>query len=81
MVNNTAELIIQFHRGVDESAATGVVEGLGGTTRRRMRSDHPDQIMLLVKVSADDVERRAQEAARNPYVAMVEVNKDGFSVR
>ena len=81
MPNDTAELIIRFNRGVDEAAAQSVVAQLGGTVRRRMRTDHDDEVMLLVKVPADDARQRAQQAAGHPQVSMVEVNSDGFSIR
>ena len=81
MASETAELIIQFRRGVGESEARSVVAGLGGSVRRKMRTDHDDQVMLLARVPADDVRRRAQQAAGHPHVETVEVNSGGFSIR
>ncbi len=81
MPNETAELIIQFNRGVSDEDARSVVAGIGGTVRRNMRTDHADQVMLLARVPAADVRRLAQEASGHPQVARVEVNSDGFSIR
>ncbi len=81
MANETAELIIQFIRGVDETEAQAVVASFGGSVRRRMRTDHPDQVMLLARVPAGSVRRLAQQAAGHPKVETVEVNSDGFSIR
>ena len=80
MSNDTGELIILFKNGVSESSAQAVVAALGGSVRRRMRTDDPDQVMLLARV-ADDVEDKAQEATRHPDVEKVEVNKGGFGIR
>ena len=81
MASETAELIIQFNRGVDESTARQVVNELGGSVRRKMRTDHEDQVMLLTRVPADEVRQKAQQAAGHPQVEMVEVNSGGFSIR
>ncbi|MEL7368094.1 MAG: hypothetical protein AAFN74_04210 [Myxococcota bacterium] len=81
MANESAELIIQFRRGVDEASAKSAVSALGGAVRRRMRTDHPDQVMLLAKFPADQIRRHAQEAANHPNVERVEVNSDGFEIR
>ncbi len=81
MPSDTAELIIEFTRGVSESTARSIVAGLRGTVRRKMGTDHEDQVMLLARVDEREVHRRAQEAANHPQVARVEINSDGFSIR
>ena len=81
MANDTAELIIEFRRGVDEASAKAVAASIGGSVRRRMRTDHSDQVMLLVRVPADNVQRLAQQATSHPHVSRVEVNQGGFGIR
>lgn len=80
MQSETGELMIQFKDGVDEATARSVVATLGGSVRRRMRTDDANQVMLLAQVPAPDIQRRAQQAANHPQVARVEVNQGGYGI-
>lgn len=79
-MSETGELIVKFKSGVSEDAARTRVEGAGATVRRRMRTDGPDEVMLLVRVPADqlgEVEARMQAA---DDVERIERNQGGFSI-
>ena len=77
---STTELIVLFARGTEEGAARSVVEKAGARIRRRMRSDHEDQVMLLVKVATDKRSKAEQEITRAPGVIHVEVNGADYSI-
>ena len=78
MAESTQELIVEFKRGVTEDAARGVVGASGGTVRRRMRTDHADQVMLLVRVPSGAAETAERGLARDASVSRVEPNQGGF---
>src|SRR5438045_1857364 len=47
----TEELIVTFRRGISEDIARAAVKGAGGNVRRRMRTDYPNEVQLLVRAS------------------------------
>lgn len=67
------ELIVDFRPGTTEDDARAVVSRCGGSTRRRMRSDDPALVRLLVKVEDASI-------ARDPAVARVEKNEPNYGV-
>jgi hypothetical protein len=79
-MSDPAELIVEFTRGVSESEAQATIMAAGGTIRRRMRTDHDDQVMLLVKVDADRLSEIETFLEKNPHVSRFEKNAGGFSV-
>lgn len=81
--NNTEtnELIVTFKRGMSEDIARAAVKGAGATVRRRMRTDFPSEVMLLVKVDASKVAETEAKLKSLPSVVATEPNKGGFGVR
>lgn len=75
-MSEVQELMVKFKRGVSEDAARRTCEGAGGTVRRRMRTDRPDEVMLLVRVQ--DVEASAQKLRGHPDVELTEANHGGY---
>ncbi|HJL40447.1 MAG TPA: hypothetical protein RMG48_04025 [Myxococcales bacterium LLY-WYZ-16_1] len=73
-----AELIIRFEDDTDESAARVVAAALGCSVRRRMRTDDPEQVQLLVKVEEGSLEECKQAFEGRDEVVHVEVNAGGF---
>lgn len=78
-MSETGELIVAFTAGVDEDTARAAVEAAGGKVRRRMRTDGPDEVMLLVKApeGLDALEAAMQG---HPKVARTERNQGGFTI-
>ncbi|MEQ8280474.1 MAG: hypothetical protein RMA76_14160 [Deltaproteobacteria bacterium] len=72
------EVIVGFRRGVAEETARAAVEARGGSVKRRMRTDHEDEVMLLVKV--DDTAALAKAMKSHADVTHVEINQDGFHI-
>lgn len=72
------ELIVRFTAGITAEAAEQTVADLGGSVRRRMRTDGPDQVQLLVKVPQADLDARTKQFEARPEVDWVEVNSDGY---
>ncbi len=75
------ELIIKFNSGVSEDDAQAAVKAAGATVRRKMRTDEPEEIMLLVRVAHGGMEAVEKAMADDENVEMTERNQDGFSVR
>lgn len=78
--SETIELMVQFERGFDENDARTLMGAAGGTIRRRMRTDHEDQVMLLVKIPRDRAEVVEGDLGKHPKVTLVERNADGFGI-
>jgi hypothetical protein len=77
-MTDAEELIVRFRRGVPEDDARTLAATVGATVRRRMRADHADEIMLLLRVPPGALaaaEARLQADAR---VAATERNVGGF---
>ncbi len=74
----TTELIVTFEREFPEEDARSIVEQAGGKIRRRMRSDHADQVILLAKVpnkSLSSIEKLLNELES---VQELERNQGGY---
>jgi hypothetical protein len=79
-MSEVKELIVKFKHGISEAVARAAVKGAGASVRRRMRTDTPNEVMLLVKFDGEikDVEAKFKSY---PSVLSTEVNQDGFGVR
>ncbi len=80
-MSDTKELIVTFKRGISEDIARAAVKGAGGSVRRRMRSDNPSDLLLLVKVEHGTLEDLDKKMKAYPTVLTTEVNQGGFGVR
>lgn len=78
-MSDAAELIVKFRRGVSEDDARTAAEQAGGKVRRRMRSDHDDEVMLLLRVDGD-LSRVKSALDDRDDVEMTEENKGGYGV-
>ena len=76
----TNELIVTFKRGITEDIARVAVRAAGGTVRRRMRTDFPADVVLLVR-TAGKVGGLETKMKSMPSVVATEVNQGGFGVR
>ena len=79
-MSDTGELIVTFRAGVSEDAAKKQVEGAGATVRRRMRTDSPDEVMLLVRVPGGQMDAVESAMRASSDVASTERNQGGFSI-
>lgn len=78
-MSETGQLMVEFVAGVDEDTARAAVEAAGGKVRRRMRTDGPGEVMLLVKAPGGlDALEAAMKA--HPKVARTERDQDGYSI-
>jgi hypothetical protein len=73
-----SELMVKFVRGISEEVARAAAESAGAKVRRRMRSDHDDEVMLLLK--CDDIDAVKSELEGRDDVEMTEVNEGGYGV-
>ena len=80
-MSDVKELIVTFKRGISEDIARAAVKGAGGSVRRRMRSDNPADLMLLVKVESGSLEEVDKKMKAYPSVLTTEVNQGGFGVK
>lgn len=78
-MSDTAELIVKFRRGVSEDDARNAAERAGGKVRRRMRADHDDEVMLLLRVEGDLSQVKGALDGHQD-VEMTEENKGGYGV-
>ncbi len=75
----SAELIVEFKRGTPESTARAGILGVGATVRRRMKTDSPDLVTLLVRLgSGADTKARISGLAS---VQRVEDNDGSYEAR
>jgi hypothetical protein len=72
------ELIVEFERGVKEDDARAVATKVGATVRRRMRTDHDDQVMLLVRLEPDRFDRAKSDLSSDRRVRRVEDNRKDY---
>jgi hypothetical protein len=77
-MRDTNELIVGFRRGVSEDSARSAVEGAGGKVRRRMRTDHDDEVMLLVKTKDPAALQKSMQAHAD--VTHTEINSGDFHI-
>jgi hypothetical protein len=77
---DTNELIVTFKRGISEDIARAAVKAAGGTVRRRMRTDFPQDIVLLVRAPGKVSELESKMKAM-PSVVATEINQGGFGAR
>ena len=80
-MTETGELMVMFRAGVTEDAARAVVAAAGATVRRRMRTDGPDEVLLLVKVPTGQLSAVESGLGSHPDVLSTERNHGGFSIR
>ncbi len=80
-MSETGELIIKFKRGVTEDDARDAATAAGGTVRRRMRTDGPDEVMLLVRVKDGGLDALEASMKANTQVELTERNQGGFVLR
>ena len=73
------ELIVKFIRGVSEDDARSAAEASGAKVRRRMRSDHEDEVMLLLKIDGDMNSVKSKLDKRDD-VESTEVNEGGYGI-
>lgn len=76
--SENVELMVQFERGFAEDDAKTLMSAAGGTIRRRMRTDHEDQVMLLVKIPRNRVDAVETDLGKHPSVTLVERNAGGY---
>lgn len=79
-MGNQAELIVEFNKGVSEDDARALAASLGAKVRRRMRTDHEDDVTLLIKVDADQVDTVERSLSAKSSVARTERNLGGYSI-
>jgi hypothetical protein len=75
------ELIVTFRRGVSEDIARAAVKGAGGSVRRRMRTDYPNEVQLLVRAQPGTLKDLDAKVKALPSVVSTEINQGGFGVR
>jgi hypothetical protein len=75
-MSETNELMVRFRRGVTEDAARKIAEASGGVVRRKMRTDRPDEIMLLVRV--EDLKKVDSALKTHADVEGTEANHGGY---
>src|SRR5262249_34446203 len=75
------ELIITFRRGISEDIARAAVKSAGGNVRRRMRTDYPNEVQLLVRSQPGGLKELEAKVKSLPSVVSTEVNQGGFGVR
>lgn len=79
--SENVELMVKFERGFAEDEARTLMEAAGGAIRRRMRTDHDDEVMLLVKLPRARVGAVEKDLGKHPKVTLVERNAGGFGIR
>lgn len=75
------ELMVTFKRGVSEDIARAAIRGAGAAVRRRMRTDFPNEVMLLVKIDPAKMGELEARLKALPSVSSTELNQGGFGVR
>lgn len=74
-----SEIIALFIRKYPEDQARERVEALGFRVRRRMRSDHEDEVMLLCQCRQTEAEKLVAELKAIPEVVEVEGNDADYA--
>lgn len=78
--SETVELMVKFERGFEEAEARALMEAADGHIRRRMRTDHEDEVMLLVKLPRARIDAIEADLAQHPKVTLVERNAGGYGI-
>ena len=78
--SETIEIMVKFERGFSEENARTLMGAAGGSIRRRMRTDHEDEVMLLVKLPRDRIDAVESDLKLHPNVTLVERNAGGFGI-
>lgn len=78
--DETLELIVEFHRGVTEDAARAAIAQVGATVRRKMRTDSPADVTLLVYVPTDRMAEIESKLRGTGDVLRTERNTGGFHI-
>lgn len=78
--SENVEIMVKFERGVPEEEARTLMGAAGGSIRRRMRADHEDEVMLLVRIPRTRVEVIERDLGKHPKVTLVERNEGGFGI-
>ncbi|MEL6183092.1 MAG: gamma-glutamylcyclotransferase family protein [Myxococcota bacterium] len=78
--SENVEIMVKFERGMPEDDARTLMGAAGGSIRRRMRTDHEDEVMLLVRIPRDRVEVVERDLGKHPKVTLVERNEGGFGI-
>lgn len=79
--SDTVELMVKFERGFAESEARALMEAADGKIRRRMGTDHEDEVMLLVKLPRSRIEAIEADLSKHPKVTLIERNSGGYGIR
>lgn len=80
-MSETGELIVKFKSGVSEDDARNTAAGAGATVRRRMRTDGPDEVMLLLRVPEGALDKVEKAMKAHAQVELTERNQGGFVLR
>lgn len=80
-MTDSKELIVRFKQGVPENIARAAATSAGATVRRRMRTDFPNEVMLLVRADASSLAAVEAKLKAYPSVLTTEPNGEGFGVR
>jgi hypothetical protein len=72
------ELIVHFRPGLSEDEARALAESSGAKVRRRMRTDHADEVMLLLRSA--DVKALKATLDGSKDVLYTELNEGGFGI-
>ncbi len=72
------ELMVQFTRGFSEEDARALLALSGGRIRRRMRTDHADQVMLLLELPKERADAVQGDLKAHPQVTLVERNSGDY---
>lgn len=75
-----SELIVEFHRGVSEDAARQAISAAGGTVRRKMRTDSPAEVTLLVYAPEGELAEFEAKLRASGDVLRTERNAGGFHI-
>jgi hypothetical protein len=76
----TSELMVAFRPGISEDEARRIVQAVGGNIRRRMRTDRDDEVMLLVKVDAAELDRADKALSKDESVLRTERNQSNYGI-
>ncbi len=74
------EIMVRFIRGMSEEDARTIMLAAGSTIRRRMRTDHKDEVQLLVQLPRAKADQIIIQLEAMPQVTLVEKNSGGFGI-
>lgn len=76
--SETVELMVKFKRGIPEEDARTMMSAAGGKIRRKMRTDHADEIQLLVQFPRSRADELEDQFKQLPQITLVERNSDDY---